>query len=168
MRLLMLDLYPKGPLSAVTLASGDPFAETGWADRQAFLRRTPARGPFSDAETLTSGLRHRLLPGSRPELFVAQKVALLKYRPWMRLSAGLHYVAGARRAPGDLLLAHFKYTAAFHAKAQAEAARGQHFNDAEEYRRYLALLAEGREVLWDPDLSVPWRAVPEVQRMLAG
>lgn len=167
-RLLMLDLYPKGPLSAVTLASGDPFAETGWADRQAFLRTSPARGPFGDAETVTSGLRHRLMPGSRPELFVAQKMALLRYRPWMRLSAGLHYVAGVQAARGDLLLAHVKYTATFRAKVQAEARRGQHFNGAEEYRRYHALMAEGQEVLWDASLSVPWRAVPEVQRMLSG
>lgn len=167
-RILMLDLYPKGPLSGATLRSGDPFAETGWADRAPFLRQSPARGPFADAETVTSGLRHRLIPGSRPELFVAQKMALLRYRPWMRFSAGLHYAAGVRAAPGDLIFAHFKYTAAFRAKAEAEARRGQHFNDAEEYRRYLALLAEGREAIWDRDVSVPWRAVPEVQRILAG
>lgn len=167
-RILMLDLYPKGPLSGATLRSGDPFAETGWADRAPFLRQSPARGPFGDAETVTSGLRHRLIPGSRPELFVAQKMALLRYRPWMRFSAGLHYASGVRAAPGDLIFAHFKYTAAFRAKAEAEARRGQHFNDAEEYRRYLALLAEGRETIWDADVSVPWRAVPEVQRILAG
>jgi len=166
-RVLMLDLYPAGPLSAVTLASGDPIAETGHCDRAPFLRTSAGRGPFSDAETLTSALRHRLIPGSRPELFVAQKYALLRYRPWMRLSAGLHFVAETRPADRDLLFAHIKYTAAFHARAQAEVARRQHFNDAEEYRKYLALMAEGRDTLFDPDLSVPWRDCPEVRRILA-
>jgi hypothetical protein len=156
-RVLMLDMYPKGPLSAVTLASGDPFAETGWADREPYRRDTPVRGPFSDGETLTSALRHRLIPGMRSELFTAQKVAILRYRPWMRLTAGLHHVGEVRLAPRDLTFAHFKYTAAFRAKAEAEVRRKQHFNNAEEYQAYLTLLGEGRETLWDPEISVPWR-----------
>lgn len=160
-RIRMLDLYPRGPLSGVTLASGDPFAETGWADRDPFLRDTPVRGPFSDGETLTSALRHRLIPGQRSELFTAQKVALLRYRPWMRLTAGLHHVGEVRLAPRDLTFAHFKYTAAFRAKAEAEVRRRQHFNDAEEYRAYLALMSEGRETIWDEGVSVPWRAALE-------
>lgn len=165
-RVLMLDMYPQGPLSQVTLESGDPFAEAGFVDRAPFLRASAGRGPFSDGETLTSALRHRLIPGSRPELFVAQKYALLRYRPWMRLSAGLHFVAEARPAPCDLLFAHFKYTAAFHAKARNEVQRRQHFNNAEEYAKYLALVAEGRETLYDPEVSVPWRDCAEVRRVL--
>ena len=166
-RVLMLDMYPRGPLAQVTLATGDPFAETGYCERQPFLRNTDARGPYTDTETLTSALRHRLIPGSRPELFVAQKLALLRYQPWMRLSAGLHYVAETRTAPQDLLFAHFKYTAAFHQKVQQEVQRRQHFNDAEEYRAYLALLAEGQEVIFDPATSVPWQDCDEVRRIFA-
>jgi hypothetical protein len=166
-RVLMLDMYPAGPLADATLASGDAFAEAGMVDRTPFLRQSTARGPFSDAEVLTSALRHRLIPGSRPELFVAQKLALLRYWPWMRLSAGLHFVAGARPVAHDLLFAHFKYTAAFHAKAAIEVQRRQHFNDAEEYRKYLALLSEGRDVIHDPAVSVPWRDCDEVQRVFA-
>jgi hypothetical protein len=158
-RVRMLDLYPKGPLSGVRLASGEPFAETGWADREPFLRETPVRGPFSDGETLTSALRHRLIPGRRSELFTAQKIAILRYRPWMRLTPGLHHVAEVRLAARELVFAHFKYTAAFRAKAEAEVRRKQHFNGAEEYRAYLALVSEGREVIWDPEVSVPWHQV---------
>ncbi|MFN3293300.1 MAG: glycosyltransferase family 2 protein, partial [Gemmobacter sp.] len=154
-RLFMLDMYPAGPLSGATFAAG-PFAEAGCTDAEPFLTGSFARGPFSDAPTWTSGLRHRLIPGSRPELFVAQKLALLRYRPWMRLTEGLHYLAGVRLAPREMLLAHFKYNAAFRAKAEAEVARRQHFNDAEEYRKYLALVSEGREILHDPALSVAW------------
>jgi hypothetical protein len=164
-RVLMLDMYPRGPLAGATMASGDPFAEAGMVDRDPFLRVSTARGPFSDAEVLTSALRHRLIPGSRPELFVAQKMALLRYRPWMRLTAGLHFVAGTRPVDHDLIFAHFKYTAAFRAKAVAEVARRQHFNDAEEYRKYLALMSEGRDVIHDPAVSVPWRDSDEVRRV---
>lgn len=165
-RLYMLDMYPRGPLSGAVF-KGSPFAEAGCTDAEPFRTDTAVRGPFSDQPTWTSGLRHRLIPGSRPELFVAQKLALLRYRPWMRLTEGLHYVAGARLAGREMVLAHFKYTAAFRAKAEAEVARRQHFNDAEEYRKYLALVSEGRETIFDPALSVDWTASPFVRHLFA-
>ncbi|SDE59431.1 glycosyltransferase family 2 protein [Ruegeria marina] len=156
-RVFMLDLYPEGSLSEATFASGDPFSETGHTDRMPFLETSYGRGPYSDSPTWTSAVRHRLIPGSRAELFVAQKMALLKYSPFMRLSAGLHYVSGTRPAARELIFGHFKYNADFRRKAQAEVARGQHFNDAEEYRKYLALVSEGRDVIFDADVSVPWQ-----------
>jgi len=155
-RIFMLDMYPQGALDQATFTSGDLFAEAGFTDREPFLHNSFGHGPYSNAPTWTSALRHRLIPGSRNELFVAQKIALLKYSPFMRLSAGLHYVAGARLASQELLFGHFKYNADFHRKAQAEVARRQHFNNAEEYRKYLALASEGRDRIFDPDLSVPW------------
>jgi hypothetical protein len=166
-RIFMLDMYPDGPLSAATFASGDPFAEAGFCDRDPFLTTSPARGPYGDQPTWTSALRHRLVPGSRAELFVAQKIALLKYQPWMKLSAGLHYVADVRLAERQFLFAHFKYQAEFRAKTAREVARRQHFNDAEEYRRYLALMQEGRDVIHVPGLSVPWSDSPDVRRILS-
>ncbi|SDX56976.1 glycosyltransferase family 2 protein [Roseicitreum antarcticum] len=156
-RIYMLDMYPTGPLHEADFSTDSPFDQADHVDRVPFLTNSGARGPYSDAPIYTSALRHRLLPGSRAELFVAQKIALLKYRPWMRLSAGLHFVANTRLARRELMFAHFKYNAAFHAKAQAEVARQQHFNNAEEYRKYLALLSEGRDVLYDPAHSVHWQ-----------
>lgn len=156
-RIRMLDMYPQGALSQVDFASGDPFAEAGFVERDPFLADWPGLGHYGNAPTWTSALRHRLIPGSRSELFVAQKVALVKYRPWMRFSAGLHYAAGVHLAPRDMIFAHFKYHAEFRHKAENEVRRRQHFNDAEEYARYLALMAEGREVIFDPAISVRWQ-----------
>ncbi|HPD91602.1 MAG TPA: glycosyltransferase family 2 protein [Pararhodobacter sp.] len=167
-RVFMLDMYPQGPLAEADFRAADPFAQAGFVDRTPFLAVSGSRGPYSDAPVWTSALRHRLIPGSRAELFVAQKVALLKYRPWMRLSAGLHFVSDTRLAQRDLLFGHFKYNAAFHAKAEAEVARAQHFNNAEEYRKYLALVSEGRDRIHDPAVSVPWQTCEFVQRICAG
>lgn len=167
-RIHMLDMYPKGPLSDADFEDGGPFGGAGYVDGAPFLRNSTGRGAFSNSPTITSALRHRLLPGSRPELFVAQKYALLKYKPWMRPSAGLHYVADIGVAQTEMIFAHFKYNAHFRAKAQAEVARGQHFNNAEEYRKYLALVSEGREVVYDAHVSVPWRDCGEVKRILGG
>lgn len=155
-RIFMLDMYPQGSLAGADFKTADPFAQAGFVDRDPFLTTSGARGPFSNSRIWTSALRHRLIPGSRAELFVAQKYALLKYQPWMRLSAGLHFVADIKPSHRELLFAHFKYNAAFRAKAETEVARQQHFNDAEEYRKYLALISEGRDVVFDPEISVRW------------
>ena len=165
-RIFMLDMYPRDRLENADFSSGDLFAEAGFADRVPFRTNTLALGPFSNMPTWTSALRHRLIPYSRPELFVAQKIALLRYRPWMRLSAGLHFVGDVTLAPQELLFAHFKYNAEFRRKAKVEVARGQHFNDAEEYRKYLALASEGRDVIYDPELSAPWHESAFVQARL--
>ncbi len=167
-RIYMLDMYPKGPLSEATFEQGDPFQDAGYVEKEPFLRASTGRGAYSDSSTVTSAVRHRLLPRSRPELFVAQKYALLRYMPWMRPSAGLHYVADLRVAKQEMVFAHFKYNAHFRQKALDEVARGQHFNDAEEYRKYLALMSEGREVIYDPELSVHWKECAEIRSILKG
>lgn len=156
-RLFMLDLYPKGAMAEAHFDQS-PFLEAGHIDRAPLRHDWQGRGPWSNSATVTSALRHRLMEEAgapaRANLFVAQKYALLRYHPFMRLSTGLHYVAGAKVASRDLGFAHFKYHAKFHAKAVAEVARGQHFNNAEEYRNYLRLLAQGRDTLFDPAQSV--------------
>jgi hypothetical protein len=165
-RLFMLDMYPQGPLEGADFATATPFAQAGFADRIPFLTKTLSRGPYADQPSWTSALRHRLIPGSQQRMFVAQKLALLRYLPTMRLSAGLHFVGDVDISARELVFAHFKYNADFRRKAQAEVARGQHFNGAEEYRKYLALTSEARSVIYDPDLSMPWCEVPFVKHRL--
>ena len=167
LRGFLLDMYPGGPLEAANFASGDLFGEAGFLDRDPMRTNSMGRGPFCNAPTWTSALRHRLMPGARGELFVAQKYPLMRYHPAMRLSAGLHYLGEATVAAPELLLAHFKYNADFRRKAQAEVIRRQHFNNAEEYSKYLALMSEGRDVIHDPALSVPWRDADFVKKRLS-
>ena len=75
-------------------------------------------------------------------------------------------MGGVRLARRELILGHFKYNAEFRRKAEVEAARGQHWDNAEEYRKYLALLSEGRSVIFDPGVSLPWQEVPFVAARL--
>ncbi|MCL1628853.1 glycosyltransferase family 2 protein [Roseibaca sp. V10] len=169
-RLSMLDLYPPGPLSEARFALG-PFTEATHIDRAPLRFDYAGRGPWGNCDSVTSNLRHRLMeamgqPAAR-NLFVAQKYALMRYQPWMQFSAGLHYAVGGKVADRALAFAHFKYNSEFHAKAQAEVARGQHFNNAEEYGKYLALLSEGRDTLFAPDVSVPLAESPFLRDMVA-
>lgn len=166
-RVQMIDMYPQGPLSGADLTAGSPFDLAGYTDSAPLREMGPYRGPFSNDRTLTSAVRHRLLPGSRPLLYLAQKYALIRYKPWMRLSEGLHYAAEVQRAEQDLIFCHFKYDAAFEARVREEVGREQHFNGAEEYRLYLAALAEGGLDFHDPAISVPWRESDPAKRLFA-
>nr|WP_319947317.1 glycosyltransferase [uncultured Shimia sp.] len=155
-RVFMLDMYPKGALECADFRKLSPFDQAGFVDQEPFLANVLGQGPYSNMKTWTSALRHRLMPGSRSDLFVAQKVALLKYQPWMQLSAGLHFVNGVNFAQRDLLFGHFKYNSDFRQKAQQEAVRQQHFNNAEEYAKYANLMSEGRSKIFTKGISVPW------------
>ncbi|MFM2199380.1 MAG: hypothetical protein RLZZ505_2812 [Verrucomicrobiota bacterium] len=165
-RIFMLDMYPEKSLSAASFTSGSPFEEAYCVDRVPFLSNSSSMGAYSNAPTWTSALRHRLIRGSRTEQFVAQKIALLKYKPWMRVSAGLHYVGDVSLAEEQMIFAHFKYHSDFRSKVISEVERSQHYNNAEEYKKYLALIAEGRDMIFDPDISVHWQSCDFVKSML--
>lgn len=165
-RVFMMDLYPKGSLEEADFKTAPPFEQATHIDRVPFLETSMGRGPFGNQKTWTSALRHRLIPGSRAELFVAQKIPLLRYHPAMRLTAGLHYMAGMQLAGPELMFGHFKYNAHFRHKAQAEATRGQHFNNAEEYHKYLTLISEGRDLIYDEQISVRWQDCDWIRQRL--
>jgi len=150
---LMVDMYPEGPLDAADFERGAPFAEAPCFDAVPALRWRLGSGSYSNSPSYVSSARHRLLPGSPPNHYTAQKVPLLRYHPFVRWSEGLHYAAGVQRAPEPLFLAHFKYHRGFRAKVEEEVARKQHYNDAEEYRKYRALWAEARGMMFDSTVS---------------
>lgn len=163
---VMLDMYPKGTLTETTFDSGGPFEEAGYVDHKPFRTSSLSRGTFSNRATRTSSLRHRLIPGSRPDLFVAEKVALIKYKPWMRFSVSIHYATEVTLAPEAMILCHFKYNSEFRSKAVREIKRGQYFNNAEEYKKYVEILMEGRDVIYDPSVSTHWRECEEIVALL--
>ncbi len=150
---LMLDLYPRGALRDTDFGAASP-ADANWFDRQPLLRWHLGAGRYSNAPTWLSALRHRLIPHSPPNAFTAQKIALFRYLPWVRLSEGLHYAAGVTPAPEALFLGHYKYHAGFRDKVLREIERKQHYDGASEYAHYLAMVAEPDATLFAPELSV--------------
>jgi hypothetical protein len=147
---LMVDMYPQGPLDDADFGRTPPFEAAQWFDRQPVLPWRLGSGSFSQGGTWVSAVRHRLLPGSPPNHYTAQKLPLMRYRPGVRLSEGLHYASGLLPAAEPVFFAHFKYHRGFRAKVELEVARRQHFNNAEEYRKYRALWAEARGMMFDP------------------
>lgn len=146
-RVKMLDMYPGYDLSKADFETTEPFYAAPFHDKHPYLSTSLSKGPFGNERTLTSALRHRLLPGARVDSFVACKTALLRYKPWMRLSTSFHFATGVSPAEKALVFAHFKFHAQFHNKAEIEVQRGQYWNDSEEYRAYLSGEISGRTLM---------------------
>jgi len=155
-RVQMVDMYPAGPLDEADFAQTAPFEACPCYDRAPMLAWHLGSGGFSNSPTWLSALRHRLIPDSAPNIYTSQKLAVLKYQPWLRLAEGLHYASNLSPAPEPVWFAHFKYHAGFRQKVRTEVARKQHFNGAEEYRKYATLLAEARRTLASDEVSVAY------------
>ncbi len=165
-RAYMIDMYPKGDLADADFKTAPPFLAANCHDRAPLIRWRLGAGSFSNAPTFVSALRHRLIPNSAPNMYTSQKIALLRYQPWMRFSEGLHYAAGVRMAQRPLAFAHFKYHRGFRAKVLDEVARKQHFDNASEYRRYMNMLSEASAVFFDSDLSQEYAGADSLCEML--
>ena len=70
------------------------------------------------------------------------KVPLVRWRHGLRYLAVTHRISPVRLSGGSGCLLHFKFLTDFAGKAAAEAARGQYFDGAREYKRYASVLAE--------------------------
>lgn len=138
----MIDMYPYGDLGEARFEQGDPFALAPYFDRDALIELRFGGGSYSNSRNFVNGLRHRIAP-SRINAYVSQKYALFRHQPWIRLAEGVHYAADISIGAKPVFFAHFKYHSGFKSKVLTEVSRNQHFNGAEEYRRYIAMLAEG-------------------------
>jgi len=143
-RVDMVDMYPLGDLREADFTRQSPFEAAPWFDKTPCTPWRLGSGWFSNGTGFVSHLRHRLLPNAVPHDFVSQKFALFRYRPWVRASQGLHYAANLAVSSRPCWFAHFKYHAGFRDKVLTEIHRGQHFDNAAEYRRYAAMLTEGK------------------------
>ena len=161
---LMVDMYPAGDLAQARFDQAAPFEVARQFDRQPLLRWRLGSGCFSNGPTYLSALRHRLIPDSAPNLYTSQKLAVFRHQPWVRLSEGLHYAANLHPAAEPACFAHFKYHAGFRAKVLQEVARKQHFNGAEEYAKYLSMVAEAQAPLADARWSASAETPADVAR----
>ncbi|WP_203076103.1 glycosyltransferase family 2 protein [Falsiroseomonas ponticola] len=152
--LWMVDMYPAGPLEEADFAARPPFEAATWLDREPVHAFRLTSCFYSNRCQQVSALRHRLLPDSEPNGFVAEKVALFRYQPWIRVSEGIHSAANVRLSRQPAVFAHFKYHAGFRRKILEEISRGQHYNGAAEYKRYAAMVAESAGAFGQEGLSV--------------
>ncbi len=150
---LLLDMYPKGPVSEHPCIEGqNPFEVAKWFDSASY---TVSRNPKLKNLWLQGGPRARVFFADRPQDAPAlNKIPLVKWHrdyayvssTHMLLPRGLNLVydrAGGEKASGCLL--HAKFLATLGDKAREEVARGEHYGAS---REYLAYHAEAEADLW--------------------
>ncbi|WP_051299790.1 glycosyltransferase family 2 protein [Methylobacter luteus] len=150
----MIDMYPRGDLDDADFKQQSPFEAAPWFDNPATVPWLLGSGWFSNMAGSVNHLRHRSIPDAVPHDFVSQKIALIRYQPWVRLSQGIHYAANLNISTRTAYFAHFKYHAGFKEKIRVEIQRAQHFNNAAEYRRYTVMIAEGKGGFFKKGVSV--------------
>ncbi|MGB3407134.1 MAG: glycosyltransferase family 2 protein [Jannaschia sp.] len=152
---MMLDMYPKGPIARQTYAEGqNPFEIASWFDSGNYLiEKNPSYGNL----WIQGGVRARLFFAHRPKKAPAlNKIPLVKWNSdyvyvsstHALLPRGLNQTydtGGGEKASGVLL--HAKFLNLFVERAGEEAARGEHYRAADEYRAYADEL-DDRANLW--------------------
>ena len=139
----MVDMYPYDDLADADFSQKSPFEAAPYFDKSALTELKFGGGMYSNSRNFVNGFRHRIAP-SRINAYVSQKYAVFKYSPWLRFSEGLHYAAGMKLYSQPLFFSHFKYHSGFKDKILTEIKRKQHFNGAEEYKRYATILKESK------------------------
>lgn len=153
---MMLDMYPKGPVSeAVYQRGADPLEVADWFDTGNY---TITRNAKMRNLWIQGGPRARAFFADKPENAPAlNKVPFVKWHrrytyvssTHMVLPRGLNLVydqQGGEKTSGVLL--HTKFINTFNDRAREEAERGQHYRSADEYRGYAGAPAEEETVLW--------------------
>lgn len=94
------------------------------------------------------GVRHRIMKpiAERCPLITLSKVPLVKWTPGTKYLCSTHFLTAAKAAPIMGTLLHFKFLSDFHDRVQVEVARGEHFEEAGEYRAYLELFRDSGPV----------------------
>lgn len=152
---MLLDMYPKGPISAIPYRRGDdPLEIANWFDSGNYaIQRNPSFGNL----WIQGGPRARAFFQDNPERAPAlNKVPLVKWdrryayvsSTHMLLPRGLNLVYdewGGEKASGILL--HTKFLDTLTVKAHEEIARKQHYAASHEYKAYVAGLQDNTD-LW--------------------
>lgn len=174
---IMLDMYPKGPIDAVTYREGqDPFEIASWFDPGNYSFEPH---PLYRHLWIQGGPRARVFFAGKPyEAPSLNKIPLVKWdrrftyasSTHMLLPRGLNLVYDARggeKATGCLL--HAKFLHMFSEKAEEELDRRQHFAGSREYKAYHKLAQDGVD-LWCPwsEKYINWRQLELLGLMSKG
>lgn len=173
---VLLDLFPKGPISGTTYAPGDDPAEAlGWFDPT--LRRQPNPTYWND--WVQGGIRDRRFFADRPERApTLNKVPLVHWRrPYTYVTSTHHmlprslnrvYDTQVAGRPSGVLL-HSKFLPNIGPKSAEELDRGQHFENGSLYQDYYAALIADPD-LWDEGVVAyrDWQQLVELGLMSKG
>ncbi len=174
---MMLDLYPKGRLDAVTYQPGDdPTDVLGWFDAGNY--RTTVQAPMGNL-WIQGGVRARAFLADTPRLApTLNKVPLVKWHRRYAYVNSTHsllprrlnrvYATDGGEMTSGLLL-HTKFLPDIAEKSADELTRRQHFAKPDAYRAYHELIASN-PVLWSSASTAlgSWRQLEALGLMSRG
>lgn len=176
MAAIMLDLYPKGPLSSAHCAAGlDPTTVLNWFDANNYTWQFQPR--YRNI-SIRGGPRMRMFFAANPEHAPhLHKVPLIRWHWRYAYVSSMHVVLPRRLNAGfdvrnDMptgVLLHDKFRDEIIAKSRDEKKRGEHFTYTQRYDDYYdALIAD--PVLWTDDSRKynSWRDLEEEGLMVRG
>jgi hypothetical protein len=139
---VLLDAYSDRPLSETVLGEGaDPFETCPFFDRDGYVQRES----WGNSTWIQGGPRMRAHFPDRPaEAPALNKIPLIRWKRYYHYNMSMHDAYPRRlnraHAKGEVsttgALFHFKLVAGLRAKAEEEAARGEHYDSGREYARY--------------------------------
>ncbi|WP_085864301.1 glycosyltransferase family 2 protein [Pseudooctadecabacter jejudonensis] len=154
---LMLDMYPKGSVGAVSYARGeDPTHVLNWFDATGYRAKLH---PVFGNLWIQGGVRDRLFFGSKPDRApTLNKTPLVKWRRGYAYVTSTHQILPRKvndvfetgtgdRVSGVLL--HTKFLPNIASKSQEELSRGQHFENSDLYTPYYHALMEEPDLWFD-------------------
>lgn len=136
----LLDMYSDKTIRDTAYQMGEsfldtcPFFETGNLER-------------NDDGSIVGGVRKRVFGAQN----ILSKYSLVKYTKQVTLQGGFHRISGAQVSKVVGATLHFKYFFDFAANVQEEIVREQHWNNADQYKRY----ARGVSAQQDLSLHCP-------------
>lgn len=174
---ILLDMYPKGPVSEAVYARGaDPLTVANWFDAGNYIM---TRNKLLQNLWIQGGPRARTFFAEKPKQAPAlNKIPFVKWhKPYayvssthMMLPRGLNLVydqAGGEKTSGVLL--HAKFLNTFKDRASQEVTRAEHYDDAQEYKSYAAR-QDADPTLWSQwsEQYINWRQLEILGLMSKG
>ena len=170
MAALMLELYPKGPLSTATCAPGqDPRSALGWFDATGYDWQRQQR---YDSISIRGGVRQRVFfadcPDHAPHL---HKIPLIRWQRHFAYVSSTHIALprhlnqgfDARNPHPTGALLHTKFLDVVIGKSREEKRRREHFTHPERYGIYYDRIIDDPD-LWTPD-SVALENADQLERL---
>lgn len=174
---LMLDMYPKGPVSAQPYAAGqDPVEALPWFDADNYRRQ---RNPKFQSEWIQGGVRDRVFFQDRPERApTLNKVPLVHWdRSFAYVTSTHHMLPRALNhvfdtqvdgLPSGVLL-HSKFLNTIGAKSEEERARKQHFENSDLYQDYYQRLIDDVDLWYEGSTQYTgWQQLLDLKLMSQG
>jgi hypothetical protein len=174
---MLLDMYPKGPISAQPYQSGqNPFEIARFFDAGNLGIRRNAR--YQNL-WIQGGVRQRVIMATQPKAAPAlNKIPLVRWHRQYAYISSTHTLlpralnkvyddSGGEFASGVLL--HAKFLDTILAKTREELTRGEHYAASREYQAYAASLAQGQDLWCDWSSEyINWRQLEILGLMSKG